>query len=484
MLPAGSFARNAQRLGCAGVAALSARSLSADDDGEKRPSWRSLREQRGFWASSGHSAMCEGNPGKANVLMIGAGEYTTGFVGHAGGAASDKPAGVVAITMIDLRRRGCVDRLGCVDISGILFPQIRANMEKKIQNVYKDMSCNIEWFPEDSVKHDIASVKRAIQSFGKGGMCTIFTPDDTHFQIAMDAIEAGMHVMIAKPAVKNLEHHRKIAEAAKKKGVLVCVEYHKRFDPIYTDARDRIRGFGNFSYYNATMTQHRTQLDTFSRWAGKSSDISYYLNSHHMDIHSWAVSHVAKPKTIMSMSCDGIADKRLARNDGSKCEDTITVMTQWENRDGSKGTALYTASWAAPKADCHTQQYFHYMGHEGEIRACQDHRGYNQGVEGAGYATLNPLYMKYTPDALGYFSGQTGYGYRSLETFVNACREINGGTQKISDYENGQLALINTKACFYDTVMLEAGRRSLDLGRPIEILYEDPHDPLLPTGYK
>ena len=33
---------------------------------------------------------------------------------------------------------------------------------------------------------------------------TIFTPDDTHFPIAMACIEAGLHVLIAKPAVKIL----------------------------------------------------------------------------------------------------------------------------------------------------------------------------------------------------------------------------------------------------------------------------------------
>jgi hypothetical protein len=35
---------------------------------------------------------------------------------------------------------------------------------------------------------------------------------------------------------------------------------------------------------------------------------------------------------------------------------------------------------AAPKADCHTQQYFHYMGHKGEVRADQCKRGYNWSV--------------------------------------------------------------------------------------------------------
>ena len=40
-------------------------------------------------------------------LMVGTGEYTTGYVG--GGAAdSDKGAGVVGLVMFDLRKRGKV----------------------------------------------------------------------------------------------------------------------------------------------------------------------------------------------------------------------------------------------------------------------------------------------------------------------------------------------------------------------------------------
>jgi D-galacturonate reductase len=65
------------------------------------------------------------------------------------------------------------------------------------------------------------------------------------------------------------------------------------------------------------------------------------------------------------------------------------------------------ASWAAPTADCHTQQGFHYMGHRGELRADQAHRGFTLSADtglaptvgGTGaLATLNPLYMRYTPD--------------------------------------------------------------------------------------
>ncbi len=92
---------------------------------------------------------------------------------------------------------------------------------------------------------------------------------------------------------------------AEAKGVHVQVEFHKRWDPMYLDARARIRTLGDFSYYNSFMSQPKFQLEvrfsiispddlvslyqTFRAWAGISSDISYYLNSHHMDFHVWAL---------------------------------------------------------------------------------------------------------------------------------------------------------------------------------------------------
>eukprot|EP01006_Ploeotia_vitrea_P014096 TRINITY_DN37486_c0_g1_i1.p1 TRINITY_DN37486_c0_g1~~TRINITY_DN37486_c0_g1_i1.p1 ORF type:complete len:425 (+),score=57.49 TRINITY_DN37486_c0_g1_i1:41-1315(+) len=407
-----------------------------------------------------------------NVLMIGAGEYTTGYVGHAAGAASDKPAGVIAISMIDLRRRGLVGDLSMVDAVGTRMPIVRELMQKKIGNAYKEMNCDIKTFPADDVEFDTKAYQTAIKELPKGSMCTIFTPDNTHFEIAEFAIENGIHVLLAKPAVKTLADLHKLAEKAAKAGVLCGVEYHKRFDPIYADAKDRIRGMGGFSYYNATMTQGKQQLDTFAGWAGKSSDISYYLNSHHIDFHCWSAAHTAKPVRVVAMGATGVAEKKLGR---APIEDTITIMTQWKNyEDGSLGTAVYTASWIAPKADCHTQQYFHYMGQEGEVRADQAHRGYNNSHDATGYATLNPLYMKYTPDAQGYFAGQQGYGYRSLEEFVSAVTKINSGERKASDYDQSQVAPVGTKAVMFGTAILEAGRRSLDnAGAPVFIEYNE-----------
>lgn len=86
--------------------------------------------------------------------------------------------------------------------------------------------------------------------------------------------------------------------------------------------------------------------------------------------------------------------------------------------------------------------------------------------------------MKYTPTD-GKFSGQLGYGYRSFEAFLRAVQAINQGKANPSDYKHTLASLMST---YRTTAILEAGRRSLDLGRPVKIIYDDAVDPVLPTN--
>ena len=335
---------------------------------------------------------------RLNVLMVGTGEYTTGFV-HGSAAKSDKGAGVVALSMFDLRRRGLIDSLLIAGTSGTKLPAIRKHLQSKIGDAYRELPIDFEGFPDDSTERDTDAYRTALQKLSRGDVVTIFTPDDTHFEIAKDAVERGCHVLIAKPMVKTLDEHLELQTAAKKQDVLVAMEVHKRWDPIYRDAHDRIRELGEFSFFHAYMSQPKSQLSTFRDWAGKSSDISYYLNAHHIDFHVWSVSHLARPVSVYATAATGVATAI-----GIEAEDTITLTVTWQNvPSGNTGTAVYTSSWIAPKSDVHSQQRFFYMGHEGEVLVDQAHRGFSLATDTHGFASVNPLFMKYEPDADGYF---------------------------------------------------------------------------------
>ncbi|THY70600.1 NAD(P)-binding protein [Aureobasidium pullulans] len=404
-----------------------------------------------------------------NVCMVGTGEYTTGFVGG-GASGSDKKVGVVGLTLFDLRRRGKVGNLSMVGTSGNKFPAIREHLNKNISQVYNGLDTSFESYPAND-QRDPEAFKKAIDALSPGDAITIFTPDPTHFPIAMYAIERGIHVMITKPAVKLLSEHQQLLEASKKHGVFVYIEHHKRFDPAYADARHRaLKTLGEFNYFYSYMSQPKSQLETFKAWAGKESDISYYLNSHHIDVNESMVPDY-KPIKVT-----GSASKGIATDLGcvEETEDTITLVVDWEKKDGSgrRATGVYTASWTAPqKAGVHSNQYFHYMASKGEVRVNQAKRGYDVTEDESGLTWYNPFYMKYAPDESGDFAGQGGYGYVSFEKFVDAIAALKDGKASLDDLDKrGLPTLKNTIAT---GAILEAGRRSLDENRSIQIVEKD-----------
>lgn len=279
--------------------------------------------------------------------------------------------------------------------------------------------------------------------------------------------------MITKPAVKLLEHHLALLAAAEKHGVYVYIEHHKRFDPAYNDAKFRAKQLGDFTYFYSYMSQPKFQLETFKAWAGVDSDISYYLNSHHVDICDSMVAPLGYvPVQVSASAAKGTA---VGLGCDPATEDTITLMVEWRKRDdpAKRATGVYTASWTAPqRAGVHSNQYFHYLAEKGEININQAKRGYDVADDAAGQLVwYNPFYMKYAPDEDGNFNGQSGYGYVSMEKFVDGCRAVNSGTLRPADLDaKGLPTLRNTIAT---TAILEAGRRSIDENRAVGIEQEN-----------
>ena len=77
--------------------------------------------------------------------------------------------------------------------------------------------------------------------------------------------------------------------------------------------------------------------------------------------------------------------------------------------------------------------------------------------------------MKYSPSSSGHFDGQHGYGYISIEKFIDAARQVNSGEVKNAtafDEQDGLPTIANT---VLTTAILNAGRISLDEKRPVGI---------------
>ena len=77
------------------------------------------------------------------------------------------------------------------------------------------------------------------------------------------------------------------------------------------------------------------------------------------------------------------------------------------------------------------------------------------------------LSMKYSPSGSGHFDGQRGYGYISIEKFVDAARSVNSGATQPGEFDVQDLPTITNTVL--TTAILNAGRISLDEKRPVGI---------------
>ncbi len=399
-----------------------------------------------------------------DVLVIGTGEYVTGLSGSKT-TASDKDLGVVALCLFDLRFRGLLDRI----ILCGRDPKRKADITNHVQNgigsKFTDLDIRFDYYPATGDHPDSAAYRKAILDLKPGSAVIIVTPDDSHFEIACAALEHGHHILVAKPLVKTVSEHQRLISLAEKHGLLGMVEFHKRYDPIYRDAVNRAASLGNFGYMFSFMSQPKSQLTTFRDWAGTASDISYYLNSHHIDILCQILTDRYKPVTVHA-SCSSGEGRRVV---GRPIDDTITLSVKWQGlRADSLAHSIHTASWTAPCSDAHSQQRFLYLGAGGQIEVDQARRGYSLSTDADGFRNINPLFMNYIPRD-GRFVGQDGYGYRSIETFIQLVLELGENKTTLPSIRaSGLPTLEDTLAT---TAILQAGNQSLATGLPTIVEY-------------
>ena len=147
-----------------------------------------------------------------------------------------------------------------VGTTGSKWPAIRDHFQANISRVYNGLDVSFDPFPSEETARDPEAYKIAIDQLQPGDAITVFTPDTTHYPIALYAIERRIHVLITKPATKLLAHHQHLLTRAREMGVFVFVEHHKRFDPAYSDARAKAKTLGDFNYFYSYMSQPKSQV--------------------------------------------------------------------------------------------------------------------------------------------------------------------------------------------------------------------------------
>ncbi len=69
---------------------------------------------------------------------------------------------------------------------------------------------------------------------------TIAVPTVDHLNVALDAIERGIHVLIEKPIAHSVEQGRRIIEAAKQADIQLMIGHIERFNPAVINLKERL----------------------------------------------------------------------------------------------------------------------------------------------------------------------------------------------------------------------------------------------------
>ena len=117
---------------------------------------------------------------------------------------------------------------------------------------------------------------------------SIATPDFAHTDAAVAAIEAGKHVLIEKPLATTLADCSKIVEAGAGSDKKLMVDFHNRWSPMFTQARQAVDDgqVGEPRLVNIRLNDQISVPTEMLPWAGRST-VTWFVGSHAVDTVRW-----------------------------------------------------------------------------------------------------------------------------------------------------------------------------------------------------
>jgi len=126
----------------------------------------------------------------------------------------------------------------------------------------------------------------------------VATPVDTHFPLALAALQAGKHVLVEKPIASTSEQARQLIEEAGRRGLVLMVDHTFVYTPAVRKMHELIRtdAFGAVRYYDSTRVNLGLfQNDVNVLWDLAVHDLSimaFLLNRSAVAVSATGHSHI------------------------------------------------------------------------------------------------------------------------------------------------------------------------------------------------
>lgn len=331
--------------------------------------------------------------------------------------------------------------------------------------------------------------KEIIDSMEPHNVVVVAVPDHLHYGTLKYALEHDQHILTVKPLCLEYKQGIDLDEMAKERGLVIGIEYHKRFDDRNLIARKRYRNgeYGEFMAGQAHLVEPQYyRQSNFQNWCTvQNSDAFAYIGCHYVDI-----VHFITGLLPVEVSVYGKMDPWPNGNEAFLWTDGRIV---WENDavlsvlngfgypddapgGNSQGLSMFTQGNGLGGIIFHSDQY---RG----VKYSRIMKGNDPGE--SFYDETNPDFFQYL------FKGgeglvPVGYGYRSVEyiiTQINRANKESAGLDKAEALKKRQgimeqldkEGIMATPAnSSFNELVMEAGRMSImNSGKPVVIEYGD-----------
>jgi predicted dehydrogenase len=326
---------------------------------------------------------------------------------------------VHARAFADLQRMGISGNLGRVgldrwarDLAGIQFDLVavatrsQASAERARENFRASTGCEPGTYWGETPWEDV------LGDFPDLDVMAVVTPDHLHTEVTLAALRNGTHVVMEKPMCLSIEEADEIIQLADEKGLVVCVDMHKRYDPDHLRVQhDLSTRIGEPLYGQAVLEEPLEVSTSTFKWAEQSDPFSY-VGPHWTDL----IYNYFRSKPV-ALSAVG-QKKRLVR-DGINAYDAVQVRVEFEN-----GMSVYFHNnWITPvDFEGPVNQGHEIVGTDGKVESDQQYRGLRFWYNGGGSRTVNNHMTRDVrrPDGSDAY---IGYGVDSITVgLVAACR--------------------------------------------------------------
>ncbi|MFV0335227.1 MAG: Gfo/Idh/MocA family protein [Tropicimonas sp.] len=269
----------------------------------------------------------------------------------------------------------------------------------------------------------------------------VATPDHLHAPVIREAVKHGLHIISQKPLDVDSTRSRELVDLCDAAGLLLYVDFHKRFDPGHIRLRNEIAAgdLGRLQYASVQM-EDRIEVPTewLRSWAARSSP-SWFLGVHFYDLVHFLTG--LEPVRVLASGYKG----KLESMGLAGAWDSIQAKVEYEG-----GFSVnYDLSWILPKSfPTIVNQGIHIVGEEGMAEVDSQDRGYLSAYSRhAASVVANPFSsLEYEHPIFG--TATEGYTFTSMSYFIDILNALDSGHSLASlkgSYPDGHAALVSTR---------------------------------------